>query len=233
MNKYDELVCWYDGAYIVSSNFANMTISNISERRVCGLHAEGDIHCWWLEDRYSTNDSFYVTEYNVQTGFSSEGYAPPDGKFIDFDFHVISNIGLSQQGKIQEWGTVTGRFPEDIEEQFTSVIAGQNVSCALSKSGKAICYGKSYYEDNVPSNIQFKSIDVRVNQVCGISIDDRIYCWGAPEDEEGSLIPPEGKWRMLSVGGSSIGYGGKGKYKSDHACAIDFDGNLECWGCEQ
>lgn len=64
-------------------------------------------------------------------------------------------------------------------------------------------------------------------------MDDTLYCWGVLESEEGRLIPPTGKWKMVSVTGAYDAHRVEGTFALDHGCAINFDGKLECWGANE
>ena len=132
-------------------------------------------------------------------------------------------------------GPVTVRAALDLKVSFTEVTAGGRHSCALTRTGKAYCWGdnqSSQLGDGtesdraVPTPVagghRFTEISAGLAGTCGIAVGDTLFCWGTRPTA--STTP-----RALVRGGSysSITVGDL------HACVITPPGalsNIECWG---
>ena len=80
--------------------------------------------------------------------------------------------------------------PSDNQPRITSVSAGATSTCALSEAGQAYCWGSPYAEpptvqqrpDTVAAALRFRELKLASNTfgnaVCGVTSDDRGYCWG-------------------------------------------------------
>ena len=106
---------------------------------------------------------------------------------------------------------------------FTSVVAGEYHSCALSIDNSATCWGIDDSSDadlgqvrDTPA-LEFVQIDANRLSTCGIVIDGSIRCWG--DDRKGQIanIPAGTDFRQISVG-------------NDHICALRQSGLPVCWG---
>ena len=132
-------------------------------------------------------------------------------------------------------GSAVVRVALDLKVSFTEVTAGGRHSCALTRTGKAYCWGEnanSQLGDGtesdraVPTPVagghRFTEISAGFAGTCGIAVGDTLFCWGARPTA--STTP-----RALARGGSysSITVG------DFHACVITPPGalsNIECWG---
>lgn len=136
------------------------------------------------------------------------------------------------------------RIPDG--ETVTEVDSGGSFACGLRASdGSVVCWGPLAHREREPSECtntpwagqteppsgSFVDLDVGQYTACALSGRGRLSCWGVgslhddPEalncDERlnfGQAVPPgDDGFRQVSVG-------------VHHACAIDVEGNVKCWG---
>jgi alpha-tubulin suppressor-like RCC1 family protein len=81
---------------------------------------------------------------------------------------------------------------------FRSIAAGQALSCAVTPSGSGFCWGSNASGQMgigsdvaqpsppqpraVSGGLVFRSIDAGTAHACGVTTDNRAYCWGRPND---------------------------------------------------
>lgn len=129
---------------------------------------------------------------------------------------------------------------------FVQVSAGYLHACALTKAGRAYCWGRGFGEQDsayrnvivrVDATFRFISLASGYEFTCGISTDRRAYCWTAPGPGVASI------GRELLGWGCSAGtmcldespVGDSLRFLSvtaaeKHACGIGTNGRVYCWG---
>ena len=168
-----------------------------------------------------------------------------DGELYCWGSNLNGELGISSVGGLSvlpEKVTLTSA-----EASFQEVSVGSTNVCALGASGSIYCWGQSGPKlgmDGLAGDVSFpmqvslgdgpaayKKIASGNTAVCGLGIDDQLYCWGS--DTFGQLgrgalgdssIPVQ-----VSLGESS------GKYVDisigiGSACALGEDQRAYCWG---
>lgn len=121
---------------------------------------------------------------------------------------------VASGSNIQCWGDIDGQYnPPD--GNFRSVSAAGNAACAARSVGSVKCWGGSHagnHSDNEAGGI----VDLSIATEWGLGIDDQgvITSWG---DVPNGFNIPDGEWADVALG-------------EDTACAIGFDGTLNCFG---
>jgi len=141
-------------------------------------------------------------------------------------------------------GTITAtpvRTVGDIVFESLSVSKVDDVSCGLSTSGAAYCWGKNdkgqlgdgtttrrLVPTPVAGGLRFKSLAVGTGHACAVAMSGAAYCWGSSpngafgDGSTGTRLTP-----MISAPGltfESIVAGG------DYTCALTTVGAAYCWG---
>jgi alpha-tubulin suppressor-like RCC1 family protein len=81
---------------------------------------------------------------------------------------------------------------------FESIAAGQAFSCGVSPGGVGSCWGSNAFGQlgigsdapqpspaqprTVSGGLEFRAIDAGTAHACGVTTDNRAYCWGRPND---------------------------------------------------
>jgi alpha-tubulin suppressor-like RCC1 family protein len=105
-----------------------------------------------------------------------------------------------QLGTTLGGGAVLATFPVEVSgsRTFVSIAAGEAVTCAVASNGGGFCWGSNEFGQlgidsptaqptpaqprAVAGNLLFRSIDVGAAHACGVTTDNRAYCWGRAND---------------------------------------------------
>jgi alpha-tubulin suppressor-like RCC1 family protein len=128
--------------------------------------------------------------------------------------------------------------------RFTQVSAGLGLTCGLTTSDVAHCWGmgrqgqlgNGAFEDSpdpvaVVTSQTFESVSVGMWKGCGLTAEGLAFCWGAKFMGFGTgdddLLPDRVSTPILAASGMTWDSFEAG---ADHACAIDPLGHAFCWG---
>ncbi len=125
---------------------------------------------------------------------------------------------------------------------FTMVAPGERHTCARATNNAIYCWGRNVFGQlgvgaggptqslvpvKVTGGLSFKAVHTGGNHTCGITIDDRAFCWGAGAEGQlgngagtASPAPVEvfgQKWATLGL-------------LEDASCGITMQGVTLCWG---
>lgn len=161
----------------------------------CAILGAGEIVCWG-------EPSILPVGQNV----------PPSGRYERIDGREAAACAYDAEGGVVCWGNM----PEEYRTRREGLLrVGGDVhdGCALDANSMAQCWG--LLADDTPSE-PLKEVAVFNSFACGISLDDHLKCWGAP-NERGLLNFPPGQFTDVTIG-------------IDFACALDLAGSISCWG---
>ncbi len=176
----------------------------LADTHTCTLDTSGKLGCW-------------------KYGRLAE-MQPPSGRFTQVSSGPYNACAVRIDGRIECWGLCTSGSCSAPSGAFTSVTVDGH-ACALQPSGAVTCWG---HGTKSPSEL-FRQVDAGRDVVCGVTVDDRVVCWGllrftpmvpgvAPHPV--SLAPPD------SVQGFAV----QVSVSRSHACAVLKSGALTCWG---
>lgn len=130
--------------------------------------------------------------------------------------------------------------PVDMEQ----VAAGALHTCALDVDGEAYCWGQNdlgqlgrgtfggtAFAPEPVMGPSFTHLDAGARYNCGLTAPGEVYCWGS--NLEGQLGNPEYAGDPLAA--VPVRVSGEGPFAGlatgdHHACALDQDGRVHCWG---
>ena len=121
--------------------------------------------------------------------------------------------------------------------------AGWDHSCAITTNGELWCWGNNDYGQvgvgnpsqitnptRIGSTITWRSVDLGKEHTCGISANGALWCWGhnnygqlglgdgsPTQVSEPTRVGSTASWRLVAAG-------------DNHACAINENDELWCWG---
>jgi alpha-tubulin suppressor-like RCC1 family protein len=105
-----------------------------------------------------------------------------------------------QLGTTLGGGASLSTFPVAVNgtRSFESISAGQALSCAVATNGTGFCWGSNASGQlgigsdlsqpsppqprTVSGGLEFRAIDAGTAHACGVTVDNRAYCWGRPND---------------------------------------------------
>ena len=180
--------------------------------------------------------------------------------------------GLSEDGRAYCWGSNRlGQLGDDSDavkghhaatvavattETFTTISAGANHTCALTRDGAVYCWGLNLSGElgqalvadecdrfpcsrrpvRVETGVRFDTVSAGFGHTCALS-DGRAFCWG--RNDEGQLGSSRVDERCDGVACivTPIPVVGAGRFTSiaaggDHTCGI-LEGRAYCWGSNQ
>lgn len=201
----------------------------------CVLRVSGEAECW------------------VSPGWTSEGpWFAPDGVFVDVSAGDGRWCAVRADGAVVCWVEGVDGHEVLAESGFVEVSVGfvgwpaEFLVCALDAAGAATCWGDEVGAGIVqPPGGPFESVSAAgyrvgsqgalslgeallgsavasegdaatvVGDVCGVRPGGRLECWS--ESVPSSLVEPSGEFVRVAVG-------------PRHACALEADGAVTCWG---
>jgi alpha-tubulin suppressor-like RCC1 family protein len=115
-----------------------------------------------------------------------------------------------------------------------TVVGGSAHSCGLSRTGVVSCWGLNTFgqlgrgstpgagASPVTGPLRFKALSANGFATCGITVADKVYCWGQyrPNGQimnQPTAVLPELSFQSLSVGSRNV-------------CALTAGGEAWCWG---
>lgn len=163
---------------------------------------------------------------------------------IQNDNHVVcwGEGSSGQLGTGTEEGSPAPVPVTGLEEGVRQISAGWHHTCAVTQSGRAVCWGRNSQgqlgrgggmQSNVPIPVMglgqgVKSIVAGGAHSCAVQKDGGVMCWGYGDfgqlgnGEKGNSDHPVTVTGLSGVQGLSTGWG--------HTCAVKTDGAVVCWG---
>lgn len=231
----------------------------------CGLTTEDKAFCWGesVNGRLGTAPGD-LTNKELPTAVSVASVST--WKILSAgSFHTC---GISTDDKAYCWGegfngqlgiavgnTENIDIPTTVSTDSVStwkvISAGASHTCGLSMDDKAYCWGRGYSnqlgigaddssDKHVPMAVStetvsaWKTISAGVNHSCGITMDDKAYCWGdgfngqlgievwdtrniGKRKDIPTAVSTELNWKEISAGNA-------------YTCGIDVSDKAYCWG---
>ena len=182
-----ELAVWDEGAYGVGSDHVvqqwgygyppegTFTSVATGEHSVVFLQEDGQL------------DQLSISGRTQET-------APP-GTYVDIGMSDWYGCAIATDGSILCWHTTD---PENAEYEHLTTDAPigdwvdvcniVGAACALDRAGTAACWDSTSPEIIPPSDEIFTKIACGAAHICGVTVDNRIVCWGW--DVYGETTPP-------------------------------------------
>lgn len=189
------------------------------ELHTCGVTGEGEAFCWGYGQHGEVGDSMIMRYCSGELPYPTEPCSTPEPH----------------------------RVPGDV--RFTSVDAGQRLSCGVSVDGEVYCWGSNYRcelgrcdgEDSpVPIRIRLPAKALQVDAgywfACAVTEDHRGYCWGHNTSGQlGSLATYEECFLGGRCSPFPVEVGGGHRWREIeagemHACGITLHWEVLCWG---
>jgi hypothetical protein len=199
--------CWGSGSAInVPANLGNVSEIFAGFQNACAIKIGGAVVCW---------------------GPNTSGIPEvPNSLGTVKQVSIAANFACaikSSDSSLQCWGR-TPTVPDEFiytKTSFTQVSLGQSHACAIYNNGRLNCWGNNDFgQVEVPS---FKGKVLKVSsgryRTCAIGESYLVKCWGN-DYSSWTEDPPKQLQTAIDV---SIGV-------DDHACGIQMDSSVICWG---
>lgn len=230
------------------SNAIRFQFVDVGEYTSCGLTSDGVAYCWGKNDsgQLGRGDAVSGPELRPVIG---------DLRFTKISVGDNHACGISTGARTYCWGenkfgqlghasTTLSRTPVQIAsgEAFDRISAGGANTCALRPDGAAYCWGRNEVgtlgtgevggeassPKPVAGGLQFRMVSVGGGHACGVTLDDRAYCWGSGAEGvlgNSSNVPVPAPTPVL--GDLSFSVVRAGQFMT---CGLTTSGELYCWG---
>lgn len=187
----------------------------------CALAKSGVAYCWGLNLWGQVGSGTVDSAADSLPLFGPEAYGTPGQASVTSPVRVATEL------------------------LFASISAGDRHTCALTRNGRAHCWGHNEFGQlgdgttghrarpvAVHGGVTFTRISAGGTHTCGVTPDGTLYCWGGNwhgqlgVGREAEHIPfvlspirvaAGTRFRDVAAGGI-------------HTCALDVDGRAYCWG---
>ena len=186
---------------------SSFTTINPGGAHTCGTTASGFTYCWGCnsEGELGNGSSAYAEGNSGTCGNIQTSPVKVSTSETFFDIEAASSILQSGQNSVCSDAVCLAR------------------TCALGAGGQLYCWGQLHTAPvAVMNSPKFKSLSMHMNRVCGIAIDQTMYCFpiswtGGPALIQPGVVAPETKMQSVSVG-------------RFHTCSLDLKGRAWCFG---
>jgi alpha-tubulin suppressor-like RCC1 family protein len=176
----------------------------------CGIREDATLQCWGRDMPKRT--AALLRRDGARAGVSRlQGHAPA-GRFRDVAAGPSHACAAHLDGTVDCWGASEDGASEAPEEGgFVEVAAGGAFSCGLKGDGRLRCWGGVPFGPSVKQ--QFETIAAGRGRLCGVTEkSEGVVCIGF----ESGGPPSTGVFKSVSLG-------------RHHGCALDSQGNIDCW----
>lgn len=216
-----ELQCFGERRAVFDAPTGRYRAFGIDGQVGCAIDEQGALQCWGANGEVpktlpkGTFEALHVTSWKscairrdksaVCFGrFSPRPTERPKSRAVEAD------CGVDESGEIYcDGADFFGPIPEG---QFTDIVAGNDIACAIDAAGATKCWGETTDVVLGVPKTGVRALDFGSVMGCALDLQDHASCWGS---EVGT--PPSGlKLASLAVGPGS--------------CALDPGGRAQCWG---
>jgi alpha-tubulin suppressor-like RCC1 family protein len=224
----------------------------------CAIATDDRAYCWGFNSFGQVGDG--TTDTRTRPVLVKGGLL-----FSQLRASEYRTCGVSLASKIWCWEVTPARF--DGGRSYRQVSVGPEHACAVTTDDRAYCWGRNVFGELGNGNWQpdgqqpsspvavvgghrFLEVSVGAYHSCGITTDQRAYCWGGDQwgqigDGSGTstcsfslpcrrapaLVAGGQRFLHISAGGGlGPGEGGVGGTPGGRTCALTTDSRALCWG---
>lgn len=222
--------------------------TNVS--RSCGLTSAGAAYCWSGSGSDSASRPVAVPG-NLTFASLSAGWVHVCGVTTGGTAYCWGRNDFGQLGTGDSIATDSPTTPVAVAGglTFAMVSAGDELTCGVTTSGAAYCWGDDTYGElgngsttwgsngpvAVSGGLTFVSVSAGRTHACGVTTGGTAYCWGLNADGELGIPAapsqqcgyPCSRTPVAVSGGLKFAMISAGNY---HTCGMTTDGVAYCWG---
>ncbi len=216
----------------------------------CSIKSE-DLYCWGQNSSGQLGSGNYDNinqPFNIASTINWEMISAGDshtcGITTDNDLYCW---GMNASGQIGD-GTINMKnVPEHIgTEKWNYVSAGFDHTCGIQVGGTLFCWGgnsegqlgdnETNNNSNIPVGVDsimvtsWKMVSAGNMHTCGISSEDKLYCWGKNNYGQlgnGTIEPQNYPGELMGNGWADVSAG------DGFTCAVKITGAMYCWGLNE
>jgi alpha-tubulin suppressor-like RCC1 family protein len=194
------------GDPVLVSTVTDFKYIDVGFQHSCGIDTSGTAYCWGRGTDGELGDGTNTSSQTTPSAISSPT------NFVQISAGYNFTCGVTDDGKGWCWGkdddgelgngSTTGdqNTPQQVNNitNFTTISAGAYHACGITEDGTAYCWGQDGsgclgngssisgdqeepYE--VSTITDFIKISAGASKTCGISSDNKAYCWGQDNNE--------------------------------------------------
>ncbi|WP_119327866.1 RCC1 domain-containing protein [Cysteiniphilum halobium] len=234
-------------------DYALMSIS-LGNVHTCALDSENQAYCWGENGNGQLGNGNNTSSHSpvkVLTGDIPQGVV-----LTSIALGNNFSCAIASNQKAYCWGGGFRNTPMELPQgqlpqsaAITSIGLGQDFGCLLDHTGQAYCWGiNDYYKlgnkvsggstSPVAVNQQglvFKSIHTGNDHACGVTEDNKAYCWGHNKYGQlgNNMVNEYGEYKPSLVAQGALPDGVTIKAMSlgfTHSCILGSDQKAYCWG---
>ena len=248
---------------LAASSAATLFFTQVSagSNHTCAITPEKRAYCWGENEAGQLGNG---------TGTSSNKPVPVAGglRFLQVSAGASFTCGIATNNKAYCWGlnihgqlgieAVFSSVPVAVAggRSFRNIRAGYDHTCAVTPFNVGFCWGKNRFGElginsttvrrsavpvRVAGGLQWQRINAGGHYSCGVTTDQRAYCWGFNDD--GNLgdgtqtlrrkpVPVAGglRFRLIVAGGGGYSDAQFEEAGSAHTCGVTTENKGYCWG---
>ena len=223
----------------------------------CGITEDSSLVCWNIVDKESLGDEIITplteNEKNFGGGWKevSSGYFHICGIKDDNTLWCWGSNQYGELGVGESYGDYVS-YPVEVGGEWLKVSSGYHNTCGIKLDGSLWCWGDASdgklgigvdegiysYPQEITTAANWIDVAVGAGNVCGVTQDNKLYCWGrngfGEIDDSGKMVLWPKKvwegvgWSQVSVGG--VPQEGYNCFAGDTVCGVTTGGKFRCWG---
>jgi len=223
------------------------------EDHTCATATDGTVRCWGSNDYAELGDGTrkdeltpVISDITLDTGDDTAVIAAgEDFTCVTNGAGTISCWGANDTGQLGNGETSNSEeTPQEVDtsEEVTSVTAGGNHACGLTRFRSLICWGLNLLgqiANNVISvattprtvleDLEIRQVSAGRDHTCALDTSGDVWCWGSNNHGQIGKNPDVNRYtdpvRINTI--SNIVHIEAG---GNSTCAVRSNGNLYCWG---
>ena len=244
-----ETNCWgmaWAGENMLITPDEQMCNVEVAFKHACGVSKTGIVKCWGGKNEHKNSPSEWLPYGNrvfvqVSTALKHTCAVFNDGALQcignnDYGQAPLDPTAEEEQVQCEDGNICTAiKFPE-VGNGFMQVSNGAFHTCAALADGGIECWGRNDYQQApfdrfypIRQTAKFVQVSCGLYHCCAIRDDGAAECWGRKSVActihnhgtpmcEPYYFPGEGK-KFVSISAGNF-----------HTCAIDEEGEMQCWG---
>ena len=265
---------------VVDSDGSTASLENIvqisaGEHHTCALADDGEVQCWGLGSSGQLGNDDAIDKDHPVTVVEASGSANPLGDIVQISSKANHVCAVTSTGGVFCWGQGGGgelgnndivdkAHPVEVVEKngstdpltdIVQVSSGWSHTCALTRTGKVLCWGNGIHGQLGNNGTDNKSHPVAVVEAegsdeplgdivqissgkehsCALTIYGRILCWGRGAEGQLGNDGTDNKYAPVAVADRN---GGTNTLSNiiqinsgyEHTCALTSEGEVVCWG---